>query len=78
MKKYFESIFVTIAVIAIVASYSLNLYFIRETAKQTSYKKEIIRLTEKRNSTISMALYTVYQDSINNAVQNWLEDGTSN
>jgi hypothetical protein len=78
MKKYFESIFVTIAVIAIVASYSLNLYLIRETAKQTSYKKEIIRLTEKRNSTISMALYTVYQDSINNAVQNWLEDGTSN
>lgn len=78
MKKYFESIILTIAIVAIVFSYSLNLYLLWETAKQTSYKKEIIRLTEKRNSTISMALYTVYQDSINNAVQNWLEDGASN
>lgn len=77
MKKYFESIILTIAIAAVVYSYSLNLYLLWGATKETSYKKEILRLTEKRNSTASMALYTVYQDSINNTVQNWLEDDTS-
>lgn len=74
MKKYLVEI---IEVVAIIVSLSLNYCLISEVTKQYQYKKRITELTIKRNSTSSMALYTVYQDSINNAVQNWLEDDTS-
>ena len=78
MKKYFESIIVTIAIVAIVASYSLNFYLLGKTTKEQQYKIQILELIEKRNNAVSLALETVYQDSINNAVQNWLVDDTSN
>ncbi len=74
MKKYLVKI---IEVTAIIVSLSLNYCLLNEVTKENQYKKRITELTIKRNSTSSMALYTVYQDSINNAVQIWLEDDTS-
>lgn len=74
MKKYLVKI---IEVMAIIVSLSLNYYLLSKVTKENQYKKRITELTIKRNSTSSMALYTVYNDSINNAVQIWLEDDTS-
>lgn len=74
MKKYLVKI---IEVAAILVSLSLNYCLFAQLTKENQYKKRITELTIKRNSTSSMALYTVYQDSINNAVQIWLEDDTS-
>lgn len=73
MNKYL----VTFAVVSLLLSICLNFYLLGYSTKQLQYKKEILELTEKRNSTSSLALETVYQDSINNTVQSWLEDGTS-
>lgn len=73
--KYLEQLFLAAAILMVAASYTLNFYFLGETEKQIEHKKEILRLTEKRNSS-NPALKTVYQDSINNAVINWLENGT--
>ena len=74
MKKYLVKI---IEVATILVLLSLNYCLLNEVTKENQYKKRITELTIKRNSTSSMALYTVYQDSINNAVQIWLEDDTS-
>lgn len=74
MEKYLVSI---ITVVLLLVSLSLNYYLLGYSTKQLQFKKEILELTEKRNSTSSLALETVYQDSINNAVLNWLEDDTS-
>lgn len=69
MKKYLISAL-------LVVSYSLNFILLSQTAKEIQYKQEILRLTEKRNNTASLALETLYTDSINNAVKEWLNDGT--
>ena len=74
MKKYLVKI---IEVMAIIVSLSLNYCLLSKVTKENQYKKRITELTIKRNSTSSMALYTVYNDSINNAVQIWLEDDTN-
>lgn len=73
MNKYL----VTFAVVSLLISICLNLYLVGETTKEIQYKKQILELREKQIFTSSMALQTVYQDSINNTVEKWLEDGTS-
>ena len=73
MNKYL----VTFAVVSLLLSICLNFYLLGYSTKQLQYKKEILELREKQTRTSSMALQTVYQDSINNTVQSWLEDGTS-
>ena len=73
MNKYL----VTFAVVSLLLSICLNLYLVGETTKEIQYKKQIFELREKQILTSSMALQTVYQDSINNTVEKWLEDGTS-
>jgi len=74
MNKYLVSI---VAVVSLLISICLNLYLVGETTKEIQYKKQILELREKQIFTSSMALQTVYQDSINNTVEKWLEDGTS-
>lgn len=73
MNKYL----VSIAVVSLLLSICLNLYLVGETTKEIQYKKQILELREKQILTSSMALQTVYQDSIYNTVEKWLEDGTS-
>ena len=74
--KYLEHLFITFAVLALVTSFSLNLYLLSRTTKERQYKKEILLLMEKRNNTSNLTLETLYTDSINNAVKDWLKDGT--
>lgn len=74
--KYLEHLLITFAVLALVTSFSLNLYLLSRTTKERQYKKEILLLMEKRNNTSNLTLETLYTDSINNAVKDWLKDGT--
>ena len=77
MKKYLEITVEVIALITLLVSTSLNYYLLSRITTETHYKHQILELTDKKLSTSSMALETMYQDSINNVFQSWLEDGTS-
>lgn len=55
----------------------INQYLRAEYQRNTQYKLRIMELQEKRNNTASMALETIYNDSINNTVKCWLSDDTS-
>lgn len=75
--KYLEQLFITIVTISIVASLSLNVYLLSEATKQTEYKEKVLRLKKQRSEAVNYTLYYKYCDSVNNAVNEWLQDGTS-
>lgn len=72
-----KNLVLAILTILLIGSIYINLYLVGGTTKEIQYKKQILELREKKILTSSMALQTVYQDSINNTVKCWLEDGTS-
>lgn len=68
MKKYFLNLLFLLLGICQAA----NFYLLADCIQETQYKKRILELEEKKLSTSSMALETLYQDSINNTVNLWL------
>lgn len=58
-------------------SLTLNFYLIQKYNNQLQYKKRVLELMEKRNNTVSLAKESLYTDSINNTVNDWLKDDTS-
>jgi hypothetical protein len=58
-------------------SVSLNFLQLAENQRNRHYKERIIELQEKSDNTASIAMITMYQDSINNVLNNWLSDETS-
>lgn len=58
-------------------SVSLNCLLLAENQRNRHYKERIIELQEKSDNTASIAMITMYQDSINNEIQNWLNNETS-
>ena len=76
MKKYFKYLVGITLVLTLGVNVATNLYLLDYSTKQLQYKKRILELEQKKNNTSSMALETLYQDSINNTVNLWLY-GTS-
>ena len=72
MKNYLKDLFV---LLAFTVTLFCTIYYMQLYNHEIQYKKRIIELTEKRNNTVSVALETVYQDSINNVLDEWLNDG---
>ena len=77
MRKIYKYLVEIALVITLGVNVASNLYLLDYSTKQLQYKKRILELEQKKNNTSSMALETVYQDSINNTVNLWLY-GTSN
>ena len=59
-------------VVTFAASMALN---VMQYRKEQLIKKEIARLVLEKSETPSKALKSLYTDSINNRIANWLEDG---
>jgi len=74
MKKYFKYLVEITLVLTLGVNVASNLYLLDYSTKQLQYKKRILELEQKKNNTSSMALETLYQDSINNTVNLWLYD----
>ena len=74
MKKYFKYLVGITLVLTLGVNVATNLYLLDYSTKQLQYKKRILELEQKKNNTSSMALETLYQDSINNTVNLWLYD----
>ena len=58
-------------------SLTLNFYLLQKYNNQLQYKKRVLELMEKRNNTVLLAKESLYTDSINNTVKDWLKDDTS-
>ena len=58
-------------------SLTLNFYLLQKYNNQLQYKKRVLELKVKRNNTVSLAKESLYTDSINNTVKDWLKDDTS-
>ena len=74
MKKYLLDL---VIFLSLGISLTLNFYFLQKYNNQLQYKKRVLELIEKRNNTVSLAKESLYTDSINNTVKNWLKDDTS-
>lgn len=72
MKNYLKDLVVLLSFLVVLGC---NIYYMQRYNHEIQYKKRIIELTEKRNNTVSMTLETVYQDSIDNVLDEWLNDG---
>ena len=72
-----KNLVLTILTLLLIGSicFNVNLALLSQQNKQ--YKLRILELQEKRNNTASIALKTVYNDSINYAVKCWLYDDSS-
>lgn len=58
-------------------SLTLNFYLLEKYNNQLQYKKRVLELKVKRNNTVSLAKESLYTDSINNTVNDWLNNETS-
>lgn len=74
MKKYLLDL---VIFLSLGISLTLNFYFLQKYNNQLQYKKRVLELMEKRNNTVSLAKESLYTDSINNTVYDWLKDDTS-
>lgn len=74
MKKYLIrlTVFLSIGI-----SLTLNFYLLEKYNNQLQYKKRVLELKVKRNNTVSLAKESLYTDSINNTVNDWLNNETS-
>ena len=73
MKKYLLDL---VIFLSLGISLTINFYFLQKYNNQLQYKKRVLELMEKRN-TVSIAQESLYTDSINNTVNDWLKDDTS-
>lgn len=74
MKKYLLDL---VIFLSLGISLTLNFYLLEKYNNQLQYKKRVLELIEKRNNTVSLAKESLYTDSINNTVNDWLKDDTS-
>lgn len=59
-------------------SLTVNFYLVSQINQDKQTKERIRELVEKREYSVSMELETIYTDSVNNVVYDWLGYGTSN
>jgi hypothetical protein len=74
MKKYLLDLLIFLC---LGISLTLNFYLLEKYNNQLQYKKRVLELIEKRNNTVSLAKESLYTDSINNTVNDWLKDDTN-
>lgn len=74
MKKYLLDL---VIFLSLGISLTLNFYLLHKYSNQLQYKKRVLELMEKRNNTVSLAKESLYTDSINNTVNDWLKHDTS-
>lgn len=74
MKKYLLDL---VIFLSLGISLTLNFYLLEKYNNQLQYKKRVLELKVKRNNTVSLAKESLYTDSINNTVNDWLNNETS-
>lgn len=72
-----EKILSTLLAITLVVSFSLNVYLLGESKKEITHKTTVLELEKKKNDSNDFAERIALQDSINNAILSWLQDGKS-
>lgn len=74
MRKYLFDLFIFLC---LGISLTLNFNLLVKWENQLQYKKRVLELMDKRLNTTSLAMESLYTDSINNAVKDWLRNETS-
>lgn len=72
-----EKFLSTLLAITLVVSFSLNVYLLGESKNEFTHKTTVLELEKKKNDSNDFAERIALQDSINNAILSWLQDGKS-